>query len=391
MEKILDKQKYIALICDDFESTSTKSSYKMLMDLVLEANKNQIFFLIIAPKNSASKKEKYEFNGNTVLYFKSGTTKNTNKFKRLINESFLSYKAIRYLKDDFKKYKVRKVLFYSPSIFWGPLVKFLKKRWKTESYLILRDIFPQWAIDKKIISQFSPVTLYLKFWEKLSYSAADRIGLQSENSLKWFKFKYKKIKNLEVLHNWTEIPIKNNYLDYESEKQIIYGGNIGQAQGISSVIEVATNPILKDEKVKFLFVGNGDRVSLVKKVSSENKNILYKEPVTQEVYLELMKKSLAGLFSLDPTHTTHNIPGKFLHYISCGLPVIGFCNKENDLIDICNTGTVKRVFLENEVQEAVSRCSMLLNDEDFRKSESKALFEICKKYFGVETAIQQLF
>src|SRR5690606_3459148 len=45
------------------------------------------------------------------------------------------------------------VIWYSPNIFFGPLVRALKRACGCPSYLILRDIFPQWAADIDLISR----------------------------------------------------------------------------------------------------------------------------------------------------------------------------------------------------------------------------------------------
>jgi hypothetical protein len=39
------------------------------------------------------------------------------------------------------------VVWYSPTIFLGPIVRVLRRESRCRSYLILRDIFPEWAVD----------------------------------------------------------------------------------------------------------------------------------------------------------------------------------------------------------------------------------------------------
>jgi hypothetical protein len=47
--------------------------------------------------------------------------------------------------------------------------------------------------------------------------------------------------------------------------------------------------------------------------------------------------------ALDPRHTTHNIPGKFLSYMQAGLPVLASINPGNDLAELIQREDVGRV------------------------------------------------
>ena len=68
--------------------------------------------------------------------------------KGFINETLLSYQAWRACKLYFNVNPHDFILYYSPSIFWGMLIKKLKKIWERLSYLILRDFYPQMFIDE---------------------------------------------------------------------------------------------------------------------------------------------------------------------------------------------------------------------------------------------------
>ena len=48
------------------------------------------------------------------------------------------------------------IVWYSPSIFFGPLIYLLKRHNSCKTYLILRDIFPKWALDMGIIRKSFP-------------------------------------------------------------------------------------------------------------------------------------------------------------------------------------------------------------------------------------------
>ena len=162
------------------------------------------------------------------------------------------------------------IIYYSPSIFFGAFVKKLKKLWNCKSYLILRDIFPQWTIDNNILKENSIITKYFRYFEKLNYDAADRIGLMSYKNKQWFDNYYRNNKS-ETLHNWTKSTnLEKKFNKYRKkfnlEDKIIYfyGGNIGHAQDMMNIFRLALK--MKDhKKAHFLIVGAGDEYDLLKK------------------------------------------------------------------------------------------------------------------------------
>ena len=45
------------------------------------------------------------------------------------------------------------IVCYSPSIFYGKAIEWLKKKYDVKAYLVIRDIFPKWAVDAGIIKK----------------------------------------------------------------------------------------------------------------------------------------------------------------------------------------------------------------------------------------------
>ena len=90
------------------------------------------------------------------------------------------------LKSKYKTFKPDLVVWYSPSIFFGILILLLKLRYKFHAYLILRDIFPEWANDLGLIKKSLPY-YFFKFIASLQYFAANTIGVQSKSNIKYVK------------------------------------------------------------------------------------------------------------------------------------------------------------------------------------------------------------
>ena len=96
------------------------------------------------------------------------------------------------------------VIWYSPSIFFEPLIRRLKARSACKSYLILRDIFPEWAIDMGLIKE-GPVSRFFSAVARRQYRIADVIGVQTPGNLHYFSDRLAAApESLEVLQNWIE-------------------------------------------------------------------------------------------------------------------------------------------------------------------------------------------
>ena len=109
--------------------------------------------------------EIFKLDGVTVCCFRSGEIKNVGKVKRAINETLLSSYAWKAHQSYFRENPHDLIVYYSPTIFWGGLVSRLKKLWGASSYLILRDLFPQWAVDQGLIREGSMIEKYFRFFE----------------------------------------------------------------------------------------------------------------------------------------------------------------------------------------------------------------------------------
>ncbi|EMO92603.1 hypothetical protein LEP1GSC109_0938 [Leptospira interrogans str. UI 13372] len=193
----------ICIIVDDYLPGSTKVAAKMMHELAVKFKEKGHEITVITPGiNLEQGCKKMTLDGISILQFFSGRIKNVSKMKRLMNEFLLSKGAWKYL----KKYLIQNrhdfIIYYSPSIFWGNLVLQLKRLWRVPSYLILRDFFPQWIIDNGLIREKSLIAYFLKYYEKINYRAANKIGIQSPANMEWFSKKFPEFKNTELLYNW---------------------------------------------------------------------------------------------------------------------------------------------------------------------------------------------
>jgi O26-antigen biosynthesis N-acetyl-L-fucosamine transferase len=389
----------LLLIIDDYLPESTKVGAKMMHELAVELKSNGHEVSVLTPKPLQKESLTVQkIDGINILFFRSGRIKNVGKLKRAINESLLSYQAFKSSKKYLKDNPCNGIIYYSPSIFFGSLVKKLSSLWNCQSYLILRDIFPQWSVDNNLLIENSLVHRYFNFFEKINYKSADRIGVMSPSNLEFFKSKSINTSKFEVLYNWsqiTEVPnVKNNFrkkLKLENKIVLFYGGNIGHAQQMTNLINLAKN-FTENNSVHFLFVGQGDEVELLLKEVSNNKlkNITYLPPVNQNTYFEMLNEFDIGMFSLHSGHKTHNFPGKLLGYMSYSKPILGCVNDGNDLADIVNSAKAGIVVNSKDDLGLYEAAKALIDSKSIRNKMGANGRELLLNKFSVKSISKQI-
>ena len=281
--------------------------------------------------------------GPTVYSVRCFKTKDVGYARRTIAEFINPFIIGFHLKRNahFISQKIDGITWYSPTIFWGPLVKHLKIFFNCKAYLILRDIFPDWALDLGLLKK-NLIYLFFKRVEKFQYEQADCIGVQSPNNLSYFNFNNPKIKaEKEVLWNWAAlIPSSASTIDLQStalkgRKIIIYAGNLGVAQGANQLLAIA-KAFSSFQEFGFIFIGRGSQKKLLIEECKHLglRNTIFFDEMSSEELAGLYAQCHASLLSLDSKHKTHNIPGKFISYMQHGLPVLALINCGNDLFEI---------------------------------------------------------
>jgi len=335
-----------------------------------------------------------------IQVFRLSTLKtiNVGNIKRGINEILLPFIILyRIRKSNFPIKELNAIVWYSPTIFFGPVVKFLKSSSNCPSYLILRDIFPEWTLDLGILKK-GPIYYLFKLVAKYQYSVADIIGVQTSSNLKYLENWVKKPnRKLEVLNNWlslahsqkTSISLTGTCLN--GRKIFIYIGNMGIAQGMDILIDLAES--MKNRRdVGFLFVGRGTEVENLQTSVADKKldNILFYNEIDSKEIPSLLDMCHIGLIALDPRHKSHNIPGKFLTYMQAGLPVLARINGGTDLVDLIKDENVGRVYIGNKVDDFRNLAEELIDNENDLKAMSERGHFLSQKMFSSNHAAKQI-
>lgn len=354
---------------------------------------------VLLPDAGLDKPWQVSTEGNlTILRLRAPATKDVGYARRAMAEHLLPAVMYRqYRRSPFRDCQWDGIVWYSPSIFFGKLIARLRAISPCRTYLILRDIFPEWAVDMGLLKR-GMIYRYFKKVEKLQYRQASTIGIQTHSVNKYFAEQHGDLEaRIEVLNNWLAPPrnipssIRLSDTVLSGKKVFVYTGNIGIAQGMEILVELATQ-YKNDDSIGFLIVGRGTAVPFMKNqvASRQLRNVLISDEIEPNEIPSLLSQCKAGLIALDPRHRHDNIPGKFLAYMQAGLPVLATINPGNDLETMINENRVGRVITSNRVEDLKQQADALLDSLDTDDGYSARCRQLAESRFSSRAAVQQI-
>lgn len=375
-----------ALIADTFPPLRTSGAVQ-LRDLSREFARQGHGLTVLLPawdQDEAWRRE--DIDGVQVLRLRSPRTKDINYVQRTLAEFWMPFAMRRSLAaSPLKDERWDGVIWYAPSIFHGPLARHIKRQSACPGYLIIRDIFPEWAVDMGLMGRGLPYRFFNAV-ARYQYSVADVIGVQTEGNRAYFAdWSAQAGRRLEVLQNWlgpvvsTPSSIRLADTPLAGRKVFVYAGNMGVAQGMDILLELADRWKQRRD-IGFLFVGRGSEARrLAERAASGGlDNVLFHDEIHPDEIPALYAQCHVGLVALDQRHKTHNIPGKFLTYMQSGLPVLARVNPGNDLVTLIRQKGVGRACEAADLATLLDEAEALLRSIE----EQPGMPERCRALFG---------
>lgn len=279
----------------------------------------------------------------------------------------------RVIKNNWSEVNFDLILYATPPITFNRLVSKLKKKHRAKTYLMLKDIFPQNAIDLGFISGNGIVAKYFRRKEVELYKVSDHIGCMSPANKAYVldRNPYIKPSQVGVCPNsieLTNIPaadkksVRDKYNLPQDKVIAIYGGNLGKPQGIPFLLEILRAN--KDEtNLFFVIAGNGTEFSKIQTFLKNTSipNVLLIPSLPRNAFDELVQVCDIGLVFLDKRFTIPNFPSRILNYMEFKLPILFATDKNTD---------VGRIAVEN--------CFGLWSESGDLQGFNRNLLELCR-------------
>ena len=291
-----------------------------------------------------------EISGAQVLGIKTLNVQKTNVVEKGLGQVSMETLFKRAIKRYFKGIRFDLILYSTPPITFPKVIQYLKQQNpQAKTYLLLKDIFPQNAVDLGMMSKSGAKGVLYQFFrnkEKKLYALSDYIGCMSPANVKYVLEHNPEVnpEKVEVAPNSYEAtdyvaPSREQVAEIRSKYHLpvdkpifIYGGNLGKPQGIPFLMECLEAN--KDrEDCHFVVVGSGTEYGKIeawyKKVQPKSVSLFSFIPKAD--YDELVDSCDIGLIFLDYRFTIPNYPSRLLPYLMQHKPILAATDPNCDM------------------------------------------------------------
>lgn len=381
--------------------------HNIYSDLMLEmiAKGHRPFIVTPRQKSTGEKTARTDYPTHTILTVRIGNTAGVSLIEKGISTVTLSGRYYRAVRKYFGREKFDLILYSTPPITLAGPVKKLKRFFGCPTYLMLKDIFPQNAVDLGMFSKRSPIYKYFRSQEKKLYRVSDRIGCMSPANIKYLLANNPRIpaENVEICPNGI-IPCGradrgaareavHQRFDIPADTAVyLLGGNLGRPQGLPALVECLR--VLKDrEDCFFLICGSGTDALLIDDFTEaeQPRNIRRCPLMPKEEYDEVAAGCDVGVVFLDPHFTIPNYPSRALSYMENSMPLLvctddatdmGAIAEENGFGIACRSGDPAAVRAAVEKMQQADRETMGANARRYLEAHYTASV-CCDTVLGV--------
>ncbi len=343
-----------------------------------------------------------EENGITILRVKTGNITKTNIIEKVISTLFIDRIFINAIKKNLMQIKFDLLLYSTPPITFESVVKYIKRHNRCKTYLLLKDIFPQNAVDIGLMKKGSLIWRYFSAKEKKLYAISDHIGCMSDAGVKYLLKHNPEINPQKVgvcPNSIKPVPSKDGdskdpsvWKKYGIPQDVVvflYGGNLGTPQGIEFLLEVF-NYVKNRKDIFFLIVGSGteyDRIErFLKKDSYPNIKLIQFLPRIE--YDRFLENSDVGLIFLDRRFTIPNFPSRLTSYMEYALPIIAATDVITDIKDVIQESQCGLWIESGNLKEFIKAVDSLAANPILRRQQGLNGRRYLEKYYTVARAYE---
>lgn len=298
---------------------------------------------------------KYE-SGVYLLGVKTLNVTKTSVIEKGVGQMLLEPLFLRAINRYFKGISFDVIIYSTPPITFNKVIKTVKKRNpEAVTYLLLKDIFPQNAVDLGMMTKTGVKGLLYSMFrrkEEELYRISDYIGCMSPANVRYVLEHNPEVRSdkVEIAPNSYDVPaaeapkgqsaeerkeIRNKYGIPADKPIFIYGGNMGKPQGIPFLVE-CMKAVKDREDCHFVIVGDGTEYPRLEAFVNEchPKAVSIFRRLPKVDYDKLAEACDVGLIFLDYHFTIPNYPSRLLPYLMSKKPIIASTDPN------CDTGTL---------------------------------------------------
>ena len=398
---------------------------------------HEVYIVKPFERRTGRKTELFESDGVHILRVQTLNIQKTNIIEKGFGTVLLEGQYKRAIQRYLGKVRFDLILFSTPPITLVGAIKYLKRlNPQALTYLLLKDIFPQNAVDIAMMKEGGLLHRYFRHKEVQLYKASDYIGCMSPANVEFVKRHnpYINPDTVEVAPNSVELTSQRvsestsqrasesasprvaesasprvsesaSQRAFEStspqDKEstgvlskyglpadrpiLIYGGNLGKPQGIPFLMQcLEANKCRTD--CHFVVVGTGTEFGRLKEWydNARPQNMTLMAGLPKEDYDLLVRSCDAGLIFLDHRFLIPNFPSRLLSYLENRMPVIVATDPNCDMGPIAQANGFG-YWCESNSVEAFTECVDKLLSSDIKAMGERGYRFLCDNYLVEHT------
>lgn len=335
-------------------------------------------------------------NEGSLLHVKTLNLQKTNVIEKGLGTLAIEYQFLTAIKKHLSNVKFDVVIYSTPPITFAKVIHYIKRRDDAYAYLLLKDIFPQNAVDMKMLKKDGILHQFFLKKERKLYALSDTIGCMSEAN-KAFVLQHNSFLDeakVEINPNSIE-PISHEATVKEKtsmrekyhlpldKKIFVYGGNLGKPQGIDFLLEtiVATN----NDKVFFLIVGTGTEFDRMQHWFMDKKphNALLLAGLPKQDYDLLLQACDVGLLFLHRDFTIPNFPSRLLSYLEMKIPILAATDVATDIGKVIEVNGCGYWVVSGDLETMLNRIDIMVADTDSLGVMKEKAWQLLQKEYLV--------
>ncbi|MDL2323275.1 glycosyltransferase family 4 protein [Bacteroidales bacterium OttesenSCG-928-A17] len=280
-----------------------------------------------------------------ILRIKTLNLQKTNFIEKGLGTVLMEYQYLKAIQTYWGDVHFDLILYSTPPITFSKVIRRYKNLYKAKTYLLLKDIFPQNAVDLNIMKKNGFLYRYFRKKERDLYALSDHIGCMSPANVE-FVIKHNPEVDpckVEVCPNSITLDskesntpnrsaIRKKFNIPEQATFFIYGGNLGKPQGVDFLKDILDSNRDKTDRY-FIIVGSGTEYSKIQNWFELNRypNAQLLSALPKAEYDALAQSADVGLILLDKRFTIPNYPSRLLSYLNNSIPVLAATDTNTDI------------------------------------------------------------
>ena len=314
-------------------------------DLMRQFVRNGHKVHIVSPfeRRMGRKTEVYESGGAQILGVRTLNIQKTNVVEKGIGTLLLEYQYMHAINRFWGDIRFDLVLYVTPPVTLNRVIRHIRQRNNARTYLLLKDIFPQNAVDLGMFSRRSLFFRLFRHKERELYRLSDHIGCMSPANVEFVLRHNPDVDERKVHVNPNSIEVQEQRVVNKNAVRrkyglptdrpiFIYGGNLSRPQGIDFLLQMLEQ-YEHDASLFFVIAGSGTEYPKVESWYSTHQpqNARLQPYLPKEEYDLLVQSCDVGMIFLDRRFTLPNFPSRLLSYLEYRMPVIIASDPNTDI------------------------------------------------------------